>query len=270
MRVVVLVAIVVAASTGIGVAPAPELSADLVALHEQAGQGETEAQVSLGFTYRRGEGVLQNDVAAARWFRAAAEQGDAEAQFNLGFHYREGRGVPQDDARAIRWYRRAAEQGDADAQNNIGGMYARGNGVQPDGAEAVRWWTRAAEQRHPVAQYNLGFMYGDGLDLSGGSEDPLQTSGRSAQRGAALAGNPAGLRRRDDQAVPQDYVRAYMWLTLASIYGTGAVRDGAMEGRARAEQKMSAAELAEARRRVREWRLASRRSMDVSSGAASR
>ena len=44
-----------------------------------------------------------------------------------------------------------------------------------------------------------------------------------------------------------------MWLTLASRHGSGAVRDGAMRGRARAEQKMSAAELAEARRRAREW-----------------
>ena len=254
MRVIVLVAIVVAAVTGIGEAPAPEFSAELVALHEQAGQGETQAQVSLGFKYRRGEGVLQNDVAAARWFRAAAEQGDAEAQFNLGFHYREGRGVPQDDARAIRWYRRAAEQGDADAQNNLGGMYARGNGVRPNGAEAVRWWTLAAEQRHATAQYNLGFMYGDGLDLSGGPENAVQAPGLAATSDPAMAGDRPRLASRDTQTVPQDYVRAHMWLTLASRHGTGAVRDGAIQGRARAEQKMSAAELAEARRRAREWR----------------
>ncbi len=122
MRVIALVAIVVSAITGVGEAPAPELSAELLALHSQARQGQAEAQVTLGFRYRRGEGLLQNDMAAATWFRAAAEQGHAAAQFNLGFHYREGRGVPQDDALAVRWYRRAAEQGDADAQNNLGGM----------------------------------------------------------------------------------------------------------------------------------------------------
>ena len=252
LRVIALVAIVVSASAGIGEAPAPVLSAELVALHEQARHGEAEAQVSLGFKYRRGEGVLQSDVAAARWFRAAAEQGDAEAQFNLGFHYREGRGAPQDDVRAIRWYRRAAEQGDADAQNNLGGMYARGDGVEPNGPEAVRWWTLAAQQRHPVAQYNLGFMYGDGLDLPGGPEDALQASGRVVQSGPAKAGDQ--LAGSDTRSVPQDYVRAYMWLTLASRHGTGAVRNGAIQGRARAEQKMSAAELAEARRRAREWK----------------
>ena len=257
MRMLALVAILIAASTRIGLAPFPELSAELAALHAQAGQGEAEAQVSLGFKYRRGEGVLQSDVAAARWFRAAAEQDHAAAQFNLGFHYREGRGVPQDDGLAIRWYRLAADQGDADAQNNLGGMYARGNGVEPNGAEAVLWWTRAAEQRHAMAQYNLGFMYGDGLDLPPGPEDALRAPDTAARGGPAMAADGPGPASHDTQTVPQDYVRAHMWLTLASRHSSGAVREGAIQGRARAEQKMSAAEVAEARRRAREWRPAS-------------
>ena len=254
VRMIALVAILIAASTRIGLAPFPELSAELVALHAEAGQGEADAQVSLGFKYRRGEGVLQDDAEAASWFRAAAVQGHAAAQFNLGFHYREGRGVPQDDARAIRWYRRAAEQGDADAQNNLGGMYARGDGVEPNGAEAVLWWTRAAEQSHAMAQYNLGFMYGDGLDLPQGPADASQESGRAPRGGPALGADRPGPAPRDRRTVPQDYVRAHMWLTLASRHSSGAVRDGALQGRTRAEQKMSAAEVAEARRRAREWR----------------
>ena len=43
---------------------------------------------------------------------AQAEQGHAPSQAGLGFMYREGQGVPQDDAEAARWYRLAAEQGD--------------------------------------------------------------------------------------------------------------------------------------------------------------
>lgn len=234
VRLVALVAIVVAAGTGIAEAPAPEISAELIRLHAQAELGEADAQVSLGFRYRRSEGLLQNDAAAARWFRAAADQGNATAQFNLGFHYREGRGVPQNDANAIRWYRQAAEQGSADAQNNLGGMYARGNGVRANGAEAMRWWTLAADQGHPVAQSNLGFLYGEGLGLSEGGAGAVRRYGA------------------------QDYVRAHMWLSLAASHGTGAVRDRALQGRARAAQKLSGAQLAEARRLAREWRLARR------------
>ena len=94
--------------------------------------------------------------------RLAAEQGDPEAQFDLGFMYRNGEGVPQDDAEAVKWYRLAAEQGHADAQYNLGGMYGNGVGVLKDEAEALRWYRLAAEQDDADAQFHLGVMYATG------------------------------------------------------------------------------------------------------------
>ncbi len=73
VRLAALVAIVVAASTGITEAPAPEVSAELADLHARAELGDPDAQVSLGFRYRRAHGLLQDDAAAARWFRAAVD-----------------------------------------------------------------------------------------------------------------------------------------------------------------------------------------------------
>jgi TPR repeat protein len=49
-----------------------------------------------------------------------------------------------------------------------------------DYTEAMKWFRRAANQRDAVGQGWVGFMY------------------------------------RDGNGVPQDYVRAYMWLTLAA------------------------------------------------------
>ena len=46
----------------------------------------------------------------------SADQGHAGAQFNLGHMYANGQGVPQDDAAAANWYRRAADQGHTGAQ----------------------------------------------------------------------------------------------------------------------------------------------------------
>jgi len=37
-----------------------------------------------------------------------------------------GQGVPQDDAAAVRWWKKAAEQGDATAQGNLGTAYGLG------------------------------------------------------------------------------------------------------------------------------------------------
>ncbi len=41
--------------------------------------------------------------------RVRAEAGDAEAQYNLGFMYRNGLGVPEDDAEALRIAKQNAE-----------------------------------------------------------------------------------------------------------------------------------------------------------------
>ena len=44
-----------------------------------AEQGHVEAQFNLGVMYFHGDGVAQNDAAAAIWFRKAAEQGHGDA-----------------------------------------------------------------------------------------------------------------------------------------------------------------------------------------------
>lgn len=69
------------------------------------------AQYSLGIMHDKGQGVPQDDAAAARWYCKAAEQGYAAAQSNLGVMYDNGQGVSQDAVAAVKWYRKASEQG---------------------------------------------------------------------------------------------------------------------------------------------------------------
>src|SRR5690606_10451302 len=54
--------------------------------------------------------------AAFREFMTLALAGDSVAQYNLGSLYYRGQGVPQNHVEAARWYRRAADQGLAEAQ----------------------------------------------------------------------------------------------------------------------------------------------------------
>ena len=56
----------------------------------------------LAFSYDSGQGVLEDHVEAARWYRKAARQGDLEAEFNLGALDDIGQGVPVDHAEAAR------------------------------------------------------------------------------------------------------------------------------------------------------------------------
>ena len=61
--------------------------------------------------YDNGEGVLEDDAEAVRWYRLAAEQGHSGAQRNLGLMYRNGEGVLENDAEAYAWLNIAAAQG---------------------------------------------------------------------------------------------------------------------------------------------------------------
>jgi len=82
----------------------------------------------------------------------------------------------------------------------------------------VRGYRLAAEQGHAGAQAQLGLMYTKG------------------------------------QRVPQDYVQAHMWLSLAAAQGD----KRAPKRRDRLAKKMTPAQLAEAQRLAREWKAKSK------------
>ena len=119
-----------------------------------AEQGGAVAQYNLGSIYDNGQGVLQDDSEAVKWYRLAAEQGVAQAQSNLGVMYRNGRGVLQDYSEAVKWNRLAAEQGVAQAQSNLGVMYDNGRGVLQDYAYAHMWFNIAAANGDAIAGEN--------------------------------------------------------------------------------------------------------------------
>lgn len=106
-----------------------------------------------------------------------------------------------------------AEGGDAHAQFSLGMLYAEGESIPEDDAEAVKWYRKAAEQGHSPAQHNLGMMYANG------------------------------------EGVPEDYTDAYKWFVLAEAGG-----DEKAPAQMRIiEPKMTAAQVAKARRLAAEW-----------------
>ncbi|MCX6907235.1 MAG: tetratricopeptide repeat protein [Verrucomicrobia bacterium] len=83
---------------------------------------------------------------------AMAEKGDASAQFNLGVCYDEGQGVPENEVEAAKWYRKAAEQNSGAAQFNLALCHASGEGVAKDYVEAYKWATLAVGQGNENAK----------------------------------------------------------------------------------------------------------------------
>ena len=250
------------------------------AIRRYAEQGDALAQDHLGHMYASGQGVPRNYTEAIRWYRKAAEQGDADAQYNLGFLYDAGHGrsqdafvavdngkvveqtdagssrgqpVPQDDAEAVRWYRMAAQQGHVYAQSNLGIMYAEGHGVLQDDAEAVHWYRKAAEQGDADAQGNLGLMY----DLGRGVQDSAEAVRwyrKAAEQGEPAAQENLGRMYERGRGVPRDYVQGYLWMDLGVSRSSGDAQREFAAKRDSLGEKMTAQQIAEARRLAREWK----------------
>lgn len=113
----------------------------------------------------------QADYATAqRELTPLAEKGDARAQNKLGRMYSLGQGVPNDSRAAAEWFLKAAAQGIAEAQAMLGYMYLVGDGAPQSNGKAYQWTRKAAEQGHGYAQSNLAFMYQEG---TGVDRDPV-------------------------------------------------------------------------------------------------
>lgn len=146
-----------------------------------------------------------------------AKRGDPATQFYLGEMYRQAQGVSYDMAEAGRWYRKAADQGHAEAQFRLAEMYESGYGLDRDPARAVQWLTRAAEGGHAAAMQRLGNRYATGEGMN------------------------------------QDLVQAHLWLALAATRGGDVVGFLAGTDLRRLLDRMSPAEITEARRLVEQW-----------------
>lgn len=100
-------------------------------------------------------------AAAVAIWRPLADRGDADAQFNLGQAYRLGRGVQLNLSVAKTWFERAATSGHVDAQTTLGLLLFQ-NGDQADG---LKWLRRAAEQGEARAMlvYGTALYNGDAV-----------------------------------------------------------------------------------------------------------
>ncbi len=122
-------------------------------LQEATKKGNTEAMLTLGYAYLRGElGLEKNSAKAVEIFTQAAKKGHIDAQYNLGLMYVRAEGVEKDMKKAAMWFERSAMQGDAGAQYNIGLMYFNGEGVTRDLVKACFFFRLAAEQKYEGAR----------------------------------------------------------------------------------------------------------------------
>ena len=116
------------------------------------------------------------------WSRIAND-GQEEAQMMVGMSNYVGLISVADKDQALRWYKLAGDSGNEYAQFTVGRFY-ESLGNPHDDIEAFKWYRKAAKLGNSFAQHKIGL-----LTLHG-------------------------------KGVEQDYIRAHVWLNLASSKGS--------------------------------------------------
>jgi hypothetical protein len=117
----------------------------------------------------------------------------------------------------------SAQKGDPDAQFELGKNYETGRiGLPKDLNQAQHWYRAAADQGDPYALASLAILYNFG------------------------------------KGVARDLVEAYMYYELAVSHSTGGNRDSIVELRDDLAKDMTPPQIAEARRRAKDWKPSAR------------
>ena len=193
--------------------------ADLPDLKARAANGDPNAQISLGITYRDGKGVARDYAEALAWFRKAAEKKDAAALDNLGWMYEHGLGTTVDFPAAAKYYRASADKGHSQGQWNMGRMYGETSWGHYGNTEAARWYRRAAEGGHREAQYRLGLAYLQGMGVAADDAHACQCFRQAAGEGNVAATLALGTMYCLGRGVTESQEQARAWFTKATRSG---------------------------------------------------
>jgi TPR repeat protein len=182
-------------------------------------RGYSAAMVNLGFMYRRGRGVANDDVRAAELYRRAADLGNLRGRTNTGRMYIEGWGVPRNEVEGVLWTRLAATNGWANAIDQLGNLYLQGRGVEQSDTEAFTLYERAALLGSSNAMNNLGRMYRDGRGVPKDLTKAVEWYEKAIARGNQYAPQALANLYLKGEGVPKDPTRAMQLLRRAAERG---------------------------------------------------
>lgn len=121
---------------GDGLVMQPDFS-QFPGLQVKASKRDPAACTALGNCFFTGALGYKDYVAAAYWYREAAEKRDPEGVFALGYCYITGAGVVQDQDRGALLLNKAANMGFAPAIHNMNICFQCGCGIERDGLAAL-------------------------------------------------------------------------------------------------------------------------------------
>jgi len=220
------------------------------------------AHYELGMLLMNGEGVIKDEIQAAKHFRHSAFQGFAFAQCWLAAALKDDNQVVQNELdsqglslSAFDWYQKAAKQEHCQAQKHLALMYAYGDGVGQCKKKAFQYCEAAAKQGDGEAQCYLGqaFLEATGCKRNEASayewylkaaEQDVPSAEAQYQIGDMLA-NGCGVAENHveaaawwDKAMQRGHLEAKFSFANALTAGRGVLKDEAKASKLRQEAEL--------------------------------
>jgi TPR repeat protein len=191
-----------------------------------AAAGNPRAQNNLGMMYSRGQGVAQDYDRAFPLFQQAASVNLPSAIRNLGVMYENGFGVPFDEKKAHELYKRAGQNTQQQFAAAIAsvGSFTDPRITLPPISEMPNL-LKLANTGDIVAQYSVAMLLHSGEIPNVPSNQVVKWMLQAAQAGFVDARAKLSLMYLSGTGVPQDYIRAYAWMSMASASGFTHLKD---------------------------------------------
>jgi hypothetical protein len=141
-----------------------------------------------------------------------------------------------------------ANAGDSIAQYEMGLQYADGESLPQNYQDAMAWFAKAAENGNDKAQWKLGLGYMKGIGVPHDERKAVVWFKRAANQGDIRAQSALSDAYLSGRGIPKDYVRAYTWSAIAA-----GLRENDNDRLRLIGSRMTAAEIADAHRRISIW-----------------
>jgi hypothetical protein len=178
------------------------------------------AQISLAFLYKNGQGVVQDKTKALSMCQSLVNKGYVDAYLGLAsIAYSNG-----DYATALNYFTKVVNEGNeqlyiASGMNYIGYMYEHGQGVSRDYAQAMEWFIKSADLGTPAAMVNIGYMYNYGQGVSRDYAQAMEWYMKAANMGYSGAMTNIGTMYWNGTGVEKDATKAVEWWQKAVALG---------------------------------------------------
>jgi TPR repeat protein len=194
--------------------------AEFIALcRQKCDGGDMSGCAELGWSYRQGEVVPQDNEKARSLFQRGCDGGFPYACWSLGDLYKDGVGVAKDDRQAFALYKKACDEGEKAACDTVGLCYEKGKGVAQDFGQAHLIYERSCANGNTASCVDLGAQYEDGRGAAQDDEKALALYKKACDGGDLEGCRDMGQLFVMSTDVAQDYGRAHAIFTKSCDEG---------------------------------------------------